>query len=166
MTFVIVGSVAPFDRLIRAADALAAEYPHEHWFAQIGDGAYLPTNMEYVRFMAKPEFDLRLAGSDKLIGHAGMGTISTALGLGKPLLVMPRDPERGEHVDDHQIATAEYFAGAGHVLAAAEAHELGSAYLELSTFDPVPRTPTPAKVAQRIGQFLSTFESRRSTTRQ
>jgi len=41
-----------------------------------------------------------------ILAHAGMGTILTAVDLGKPILVMPRRADQGEHRNDHQLATA------------------------------------------------------------
>ena len=48
-----------------------------------------------------------------IVAHAGMGTILTALEIGKPLLVMPRRAALGEHRNDHQLATARRFADLG-----------------------------------------------------
>ncbi len=50
-----------------------------------------------------------------IVAHAGMGTILTALEMGKPLLVMPRRAALGEHRNDHQLATASRFAELGRV---------------------------------------------------
>jgi UDP-N-acetylglucosamine transferase subunit ALG13 len=41
-----------------------------------------------------------------VVGHAGMGTILTALQLNTPLLVMPRRGAMGETRNDHQMDTA------------------------------------------------------------
>ena len=51
-----------------------------------------------------------MRSSTAIVAHAGMGTILTALELGKPLLIMPRRAALGEHRNDHQLATAERFA--------------------------------------------------------
>ena len=44
--------------------------------------------------------------ADVIVAHAGMGTILTALELGKPLILMPRRADLGEHRNDHQRDTA------------------------------------------------------------
>ena len=62
--------------------------------------------------------------ADAIVAHAGMGTILSALELGKPLLVMPRVAALGEHRNDHQLATAKRFAETGHVAVAEDAEAL------------------------------------------
>lgn len=44
--------------------------------------------------------------SDVVISHAGTGSIVTALEAGKVPVVVPRRQQRREHVDDHQLITA------------------------------------------------------------
>ena len=63
--------------------------------------------------MSPKECTDRMVAADAIIAHAGMGTILTALEMGKPLLVMPRRAELGEHRNDHQLATAMRFADLG-----------------------------------------------------
>jgi hypothetical protein len=47
-----------------------------------------------------------------------MGSIITALELGKPIVVMPRRAELGEHRNDHQMATARSLLAQGKVIVA------------------------------------------------
>ena len=57
MIFVTIGSMFPFDRLIRAMDAWAAERaPETELLAQIGAGAYEPRNMPWVRRLDQADF--------------------------------------------------------------------------------------------------------------
>lgn len=60
-------------------------------------------------FIDPKEFAIRLKSSDCTFAHAGMGSILLALENAKPIIVMPRDPDLGEHQNRHQIATAERF---------------------------------------------------------
>src|SRR5690606_34315420 len=55
---------------------------------------------------------------DIVIGHAGMGTIITALELGKPVLVMPRLARLNEQRNDHQLASARAFQSHGRITVA------------------------------------------------
>jgi UDP-N-acetylglucosamine transferase subunit ALG13 len=154
MIFVTVGSFGPFDRMVKAVDHLAAEHPHRSWFAQIGKGSYLPQHMEYERYLDKRDFDSRIRSADVLIGHAGVGTITAAIRYSKPLIVMPRDHDRGEHVDDHQFATADLFEAGGHILVARDSRELRLVWQLAPTFHPAPRESTAAAVGDRVGKFL------------
>ena len=62
--------------------------------------------------------------ADAIIGHAGIGTIITALQLAKPLLVMPRQGALRETRNDHQLATARRFCNFPSVHVAQDEHDL------------------------------------------
>jgi len=121
--FVTVGTQIPFDRMIEAVDGWAASGRHEV-FAQIGPATYTPRHIAYEAFISPAECRERMRSADAIVAHAGMGTILSALELGKPLLVMPRQAALGEHRNDHQLATAERFARSGLVSVAQDAAEL------------------------------------------
>lgn len=109
MIFVTVGNTDPFDRLIQAVDRWSsARTPRENIFAQIGEGGFLPASFPTAQFLEPPTFDQRFKEAELVISHAGMGTILTALDLGKPLLVMPKRASLGEQRNEHQLATVEH----------------------------------------------------------
>lgn len=118
MIFVTVGAQMPFDRLIAWADAWAGATGRDDVRAQIGPGGLEPKHLTVVPFLDPQAFRREVEASDAVIAHAGMGTILTALELGRPILVVPRLGERGETRNDHQVATARHFAGEGLVRAA------------------------------------------------
>lgn len=45
-----------------------------------------------------------------VVAHAGVGSLFTALGVGKRPVVLPRLRRFGEHVDDHQLMIAKKLA--------------------------------------------------------
>lgn len=124
MIFVTVGTQLPFDRLIRALDKWAGRGSHPDIFAQIGPSAYRPENMRYCKFLDAPQFREYIAQASLVIAHAGMGSIITALELGKPILVMPRRAGLGEHRNDHQLMTARHFIQQGRIHVAFHETEL------------------------------------------
>ena len=131
MILVTIGSMFPFDRLVRAMDDWAAEHAgSEDILAQIGDGAYEPRSMRWVRRLERAEFMTVLAGADLVIGHAGMGTVITAGEYGKAIVIMPRHSARGEHTNDHQIDTAAWLGGRKGIFVAAEEDHLGARIAE------------------------------------
>lgn len=107
--FLTVGTQLGFDRLIRAVDLWAKNNTNFDFFAQIGEGAYKPVNMSYVSYLCSDEYDEKFSSSDIVVSHAGMGTIISASLIGKPVIIMPRDPKFGEHRNSHQIATCKRF---------------------------------------------------------
>ena len=76
------------------------------------------------KFLAPQEFVSQVESASLIIGHAGMGTILTALKHQKPILVMPKLASLGEHRNEHQTATAKYLSEQGKVNVAFEEHAL------------------------------------------
>ncbi len=160
MIFLTVGSALPFDRLVRMVDtAVAAGALPDDVFAQIGSGGYEPRHMPFVRMLPADEFTATVDRCSAIVSHAGIGTITTALDRGKPLLVLPRNPALGELVDDHQMKTARCFAELGHLLMFNDEEELVASVAKLASFVPVPRQPNVVGVAEAIGEFLATLPS-------
>lgn len=143
MILVTVGAQLPFDRLVRAVDAWAARSGRRDVFAQIGPGGWRPAHVEWAEFIEPAEFRERALAADALVGHAGMGTILTALQFGKPVLVMPRRGDLGETRNDHQVATAERFAAQRRIRVAMDVEELGPRLDELGG----------QSASERIGPF-------------
>lgn len=156
MIFLTVGTLFPFDRLVKAVDiTIGKNNGYEKVFAQVGKTNYEPKNIGYAAMLESRDFDKKLSGADYLISHAGIGTITMALELNKALLIMPRRRKFREHVNDHQVATARKFEELGHVLVAYTEDELPDKLRELKTFVPKPRENQAEAVAERISKFLN-----------
>jgi len=130
MIFVTIGTQLPFDRLIQAVDS-AMEQLGTTGFAQIGPGAYLPSHMNFERFVDADRFEDLISRSNCIISHAGMGSIITAMRYGKPAILMPRNAELGEHRNDHQLATARRFKDHPLIRIANDSNEIVMAYLDI-----------------------------------
>jgi UDP-N-acetylglucosamine transferase subunit ALG13 len=70
-------------------------------------------NTVWIEFMPYEEVVDTMAKADSVICHAGVGTIMTALKAGHTPVVIPRQAQHGEHVDDHQLDIATRFAERG-----------------------------------------------------
>jgi UDP-N-acetylglucosamine transferase subunit ALG13 len=149
--FVTVGTQLPFDRLISAVDEWAGSAPGREVFAQIGPSRQAPRHIAHAQFVSPEECGERMAAADAIVAHAGIGTILTALELGKPTLVMPRRAELGEHRNDHQLATARRFAKLGKVNVAFDDTELAARLDELSDGPPLARIAHSAPVELLAG---------------
>lgn len=126
----------PFDRLIRDMDRWTdAAGTEEEVFAQIGEGNYVPQHMRYVRRLSQPEFAATMAQAEMIVAHAGMGTVITAGRLGRPLVLLPRRYELGEHTTDHQIATANWLRGKPGIFVAEDGADLPSRIAEARAAD-------------------------------
>lgn len=115
MIFVTVGTDSHFDRMVRVIDAWVSESGRNDVFAQIGCNGEAPSAMPFARILNPREFKERFMAAKVIIGHAGMGTILSALHHGKPILVMPKKASLGEHRNEHQMATAQHLMRMGKI---------------------------------------------------
>ena len=97
---------APFDRLVRAADALARDVA-EPVVLQRGASRQAAPHCTVVGVAAPETFDRWLKEARVVVVHAGSSTVLQAWGWGRRPIVVPRRPEYGEHVDEHQVHFAE-----------------------------------------------------------
>lgn len=123
MIVVTVGTQLPFDRLVMAMDAIAPAIK-EPIFAQIGLGAYIPTNFEYCRLAPPAELNERFEQASSIVSHAGTGSLLAARRFGKPIILFPRRATQGEHRNEHQLATCKQVEGTPGVLVAYDEDQL------------------------------------------
>jgi len=124
MIFVTVGTQVHFDRLVRAVDEWAQSRARDDVFAQVGPSNYVAKHIKTKQFISPEEFRKTVESASVVVAHAGMGSIITALELGKHIIVMPRRAALGEQRNDHQLATAKRFAAQGRVVVASNEQEL------------------------------------------
>lgn len=127
--FCTVGTQMPFDRFVKAIDEVA---PHldDKIIVQSFRDKYEPKNITMVDFLAPDEFN-RLFGEARLIvAHCGMGTILNALTANKPIIVLPRLAKYGEHLNDHQLATAHKIAELGYAYVVESEEEMKKMILD------------------------------------
>lgn len=111
MIFVTVGSMVPFDRFVRMMDDWSKAHPGEKVHAQIGNGQYVPQTMSWVRRLSPTDFEQYVRDAQLVVSHAGMGTVITAMQIGRPLVLVPRIASQGEHTTDHQLDTVKWLDG-------------------------------------------------------
>jgi UDP-N-acetylglucosamine transferase subunit ALG13 len=110
--FLTTGTHEPFDRLVMGVDAWAVKRKRSDIFGQIassGSSGYVPNNIKWVARLPQAKFTDVVQKSKFVIAHAGIGTILSALGARKPIVVLPRRGNLRETRNDHQVATAERF---------------------------------------------------------
>ena len=110
MILLTVGKQLPFDRLVSALDTLTPGFA-QPVVAQVGQSAIQPRNIETHAQLSVQDFEDLAARARLIVAHAGIGSILLASRLKKPIVLMPRRADLGEHRNDHQIATAKQFEG-------------------------------------------------------
>lgn len=125
--FLTVGSMLPFDRLVRAMDAWARLHPQAEVRAQIGEGGWIPGAFSYQAMHAPGDYRALCEWADVIVSHVGMGTVITAAELGRPLVALPRRAALGEVTSDHQAATAQWLRGRKGITVVEDETGLGAA---------------------------------------
>jgi UDP-N-acetylglucosamine transferase subunit ALG13 len=146
----------PFDRLVRTVDQWAARRNRGDVFAQIGPTDWRPSTIQWAQFLDPSEFHRRVELADVVVAHAGMGSIITALELGKPILVMPRRGDLKETRNDHQIATARRFLEQGRISVAFDETELMGQLDQIDSLrarDPIGSQASP-QLIETIRDFI------------
>ncbi|MGP5581730.1 glycosyltransferase [Glutamicibacter arilaitensis] len=106
----------PFDRLVQLLDRWYLQQCErgEQLVCEIQYGtSNAPQHASGYRFLERRELDERMAQADLVVCHGGPSTIIELLRAGMFPLVMPRDPQRGEHVDGHQQRFAAHMQRRG-----------------------------------------------------
>lgn len=157
MIFVILGTQKfQFNRLLEMLDNLVAQgIITEPICAQIGNSTYKPVNYDYQEFFTEAEFREKIAASDMIIAHGGLGSMMTSMKLDKKVIVVPRSVAFGEHVDDHQYQLAILFQEKGHVLMAENESQLIAAYEKISDFCPVPYRPEENYIESALKKYIN-----------
>jgi UDP-N-acetylglucosamine transferase subunit ALG13 len=92
----------PFVRLVSWCDTIAAARLDIDVFVQHGLSPG-PKVAQGRDFLNRDELDSLLARAHVAISHGGPGSITDIRAAGLHPITVPRDPDRGEHVDGHQI---------------------------------------------------------------
>jgi UDP-N-acetylglucosamine transferase subunit ALG13 len=146
--FVTVGTnEAPFDRLLRGVEPLAAR---DELIVQYGSGTYRPAGSRCVDFLAFDEVVAHVVEASVVITHGGVGSVAVALANGKIPVVVPRRRAFGEAVDDHQFVFARHLAATGIVTLVDDPAML----TELE-----PLAPSPFRVTQRPSRLVAELEA-------
>ena len=157
MILATVGTQLPFPRLFKALDAWAASHTAPI-LAQIGQDDSHYANLRCHKFLDKERFQAALDAADIVVAHAGIGTILSAVELGKPVVVLPRRADLGEHRNDHQIATARRLEKLAFVHVAWETEDLAPLLARLIAGAGDARDGSQAEVSRNlldaVGRFI------------
>lgn len=145
MIFAVAGTQLPFPRMMNALDDIAGR-TGLRIVVQSADPHFTPRNVETVPFMSGVKFDETVIDCRVIVAHAGIGVMMTAETHGKPLIIMPRRADLGEHRNDHQEATARRFADVPGITVVHTAEELEETLRE-PDLQPVTLASTPRREA-------------------
>lgn len=153
MIFVVTGTQLPFPRLITAMDALAPSLD-EKVIAQVGPDTTPRLNLETHATLPPAQFEALFNEARVVVAHAGIGSVLSAKRARRPLIVVPRRFDLGEHRNDHQLATAKEVEGLTGVRVAWEVEDLPAL---LQVKESPPATPEPGPLADGLITRLRNF---------
>lgn len=104
MIFVTVGThEQPFNRLIEAVDNLCeTEVINEPVIMQTGFSTYEPKHCEWHKLLPYDQMKENIARARIIITHGGPASFIMPLQIGKIPIVVPRQLQFNEHVNNHQ----------------------------------------------------------------
>jgi UDP-N-acetylglucosamine transferase subunit ALG13 len=116
------------DRLVTALDDLVAR-------GTVGDEVvitaaaygYRPIHAQGLGIQAYDALVSMMDDASAVVTHGGPASIAMALAAGHVPVVVPRNPSFGEHVDDHQMRFAAWFAKRRDIEVVIEMEHLGEA---------------------------------------
>ncbi|WP_234347862.1 glycosyltransferase [Streptomyces specialis] len=114
-----------FTRLMTWIERWQADGPALNWTVQHGftpPPAAAP-GIEATAMLPHGELQAALRQSAVVVCQGGPGSIMDARGAGRIPIVVPRRPELGEHVDDHQVRFSRRLDEAGLIRAASTEHD-------------------------------------------
>ena len=139
MIFVSVGTHEQgFDRLVMKMDELVENgVIREEVYIQAGYTEYKPRFCKYDALIDNRLMEENVKNARIVITHAGPGSIMIPFTYNKIPIVVPRQYEFGEHVDDHQVWFTKKLEEQGKILAVYDINDLKNAiqnYDKLSAY--------------------------------
>jgi beta-1,4-N-acetylglucosaminyltransferase len=152
MIFVTIGTSEPFDRLLRAVDALPGE---ERLIVQTGASTVRPERATCVSFVPYEEVVGHIRAARVVVTHAGAGSVLTCLAAGTRPIVIPRLRRYGETSDDHQLAFGRRLDEVGLVTLVEDLRLLADV-VGAASANPVVQRPAHDRLADDLRAYLET----------
>lgn len=131
MIFVTVGThEQEFQRLIKKVDNLVGnKIINEDVFIQKGYTKYTPQYCKYKDMIGYDEMEQMVKSSRIIITHGGPGSIIIPWRYNKVPIVVPRNPQYNEHVDEHQILFTKRLEMTKKVIAVYDINDIDNAIM-------------------------------------
>lgn len=112
MIFVTVGThEQPFNRLIQKVDELKRDgVIKDDVIIQTGFSTYKPKYCQWSKLISYQQMVKNVADARIVITHGGPASFIMPLQIGKTPIVVPRQHQFNEHVNDHQVEFARNVA--------------------------------------------------------
>lgn len=160
---VTVGTVMPFDRMVRGVECLLQSgVLSGPGAAQIGESSEKFEGISCFSGCSFEELNARMERADIVICHGGSGSILGALKAGAHVVAMARKPEFKEHYDDHQKDITAAFEQMGLISVAKDENDLERAIAEAKSRSRRVVNIDPTAYVLAIRAFISGLEGEKA----
>ena len=156
MIFVTVGTQdRPFTRLIKAVDeAVKLGKIKDEVIVQAGVSEYKSEYIKVLNYVPFEEFNKYINNADIIITHGGVGSILSAIKLGKKVIAVPRLKKYEEHINDHQLQVIEKMTKDGYILSTEDENMIAEKVKEIANFIPKVYTSNTEKFVTNFKKIL------------
>jgi UDP-N-acetylglucosamine transferase subunit ALG13 len=161
---VTVGSMQhPMTRLVKELEAVLPEDAEVAW--QLGNTPPIPgmRASRIEKFVGHDELTDLMSDAHVVVCHAGVGSVLQAVSVGKSPILVPRRPEHGEHVDEHQEQIAAQLGKRG-IATAVDAEDLTTDLLYNVASRGVRKVDAPRSLQLRSLRVANHRPARTATT--
>ena len=136
MIFVTVGTQdKSFVRLIKGIeDAVKENKIQDEVIIQAGNTKYESDVVKVLNYIPFEKFSEFMNKADIIITHGGVGSILSAIKLGKKVIAVPRLKEYKEHINDHQLQVIKKMTEQGFILSTQNVEEIPNKIKEIQDF--------------------------------
>lgn len=158
MIFVTVGThEQQFNRLVKEVDRLKEyEELEEEVFIQTGYSDYLPKYCDFKRFVTYEDMERYMSQASVVITHGGPASFMQVISLGKKPIVVPRQLQYKEHVNNHQLDFAKKVIHNGYGIELIEdIHNLNKSIKNIYSNDYISNTNKDNKFVDKFSEIVN-----------
>lgn len=158
MIFVTVGThEQPFNRLLQYIDEMKRDGKIvEEVIMQTGFSTYEPRYCKWNKLLPYTEMQQNIAKARIVITHGGPASFIAPLQIGKTPIVVPRQHEYNEHINNHQVEFAKAVAERqGNIIVVNEMKELPEI---IENYDSIVQSMS-ARIKSNNAEFNEKFEA-------
>lgn len=148
----------PFDRLVREAERLARSVD-DAVVLQRGASRLDAPSCEVHQEVSPQRFATWLCEARIVVLHAGSSSFLEARAQGRTPILVPRRPELGEHVDDHQVCFARSVAAEARIVTTESLVDV------VRDFEEARQPPSAGALAARFGALVTAWQPVRARDR-
>ncbi len=126
----------------------------EEVIVQAGSTKFISNDMKIFGLIEQNKFNELIEQADLIITHGGVGSIVTAVKLGKKVIAVPRLKKYGEHINDHQIQIVETFSENGFIKGLKDISELKATLENIQSFEPNKLQSNTENIVKIIENFI------------